>query len=501
MNERTNGVERAALYVRASTEHQNYSTQHQIAALRVYAAEKHYAIARIYEDDGRSGLTLEGRLGLMRLLLDVQEGTADFTIILVYDVSRWGRFQDIDESAHYEYACRKAGISIMYCAEPFSNDGSPLAAMLKSLKRAMAAEFSRELSSKVFSAQCRLTLAGYKQGGMAGYGLRRLAISSSGTAKGILAQGEYKNFPTDRVIHTLGPDAEIAIVRRIYDLYLRKSMTHQGIARLLNSEGVEHSPGRCWTDYHVLSILSNEKYCGTLVFNRSTQRMKSPRRPIEQEKWVTLPDAFDAIVSRETFELAAVERRLRRKIWSDGEMLDGLRDLFVEHGRVDAVLIDGAALPSAKSYAFRFQGLVAALDAAGVAASSVPRTILTRSRIQKITKETISEFERCAIAAGANLEKLSPRTFGVNGVVARILVTRCRYERSHRCWNLDLLHSPAVDFMIWVRMDQGNEFPQQYYLVPKADFPDQQYLWPSTRTLQRYDRYSRPSIKHMFGLA
>jgi DNA invertase Pin-like site-specific DNA recombinase len=61
--------------------------------------------------------------------------------VLVYDVSRWGRFQDSDESAYYEYRCRRAKIAVHYCAEPFPNDGSVTAALLKALKRAMAAEY------------------------------------------------------------------------------------------------------------------------------------------------------------------------------------------------------------------------------------------------------------------------------------------------------------------------------------------------------------------------
>jgi DNA invertase Pin-like site-specific DNA recombinase len=125
---------RVALYVRASTEHQNYSTRHQEAALRDYATNHRFEVCKIYRDEGRSGLTLGGRIGLLQLLSDVQSGKADFRGVLVYDVSRWGRFQDIDESAYYEYACRKSGIDVVYCTEPFDNDGSPLATVLKSLR-------------------------------------------------------------------------------------------------------------------------------------------------------------------------------------------------------------------------------------------------------------------------------------------------------------------------------------------------------------------------------
>ena len=83
---------RAALYVRASTEHQNYSTDHQEAALQEYAAVHDFQVERIYKDKGRSGLTLQGRSGLLQLLTDIQSGAARFDVVLVYDVSRWGRF-------------------------------------------------------------------------------------------------------------------------------------------------------------------------------------------------------------------------------------------------------------------------------------------------------------------------------------------------------------------------------------------------------------------------
>ena len=62
---------------------------------------------------------------------DVCAGRADFSIILVYDVSRWGRFQDADESAYYEYLCRSAGITVQYCADQFENDGSPISTIVK----------------------------------------------------------------------------------------------------------------------------------------------------------------------------------------------------------------------------------------------------------------------------------------------------------------------------------------------------------------------------------
>ena len=127
-------------------------------------------------------------------------GTTDYRAILVYDVSRWGRFQDSDEAAHYEFLCKSAGVLVHYCAETFANDGTLSSLIMKTLKRTMAAEFSRELSVKVLAGQKRLAHLGFKQGGVPGYGLRRMLVSASGVPKQELAAGERKSIATDRVI-------------------------------------------------------------------------------------------------------------------------------------------------------------------------------------------------------------------------------------------------------------------------------------------------------------
>ena len=156
---------RAAQYVRMSTEHQRYSPQNQMDRIARYAHLNGIEIVRTYADLGRSGLTLEGREGLANLLSDVVSGRADYNLILVYDVTRWGRFQDVDESAYYEFVCRRCNVRIEYCAEQFRNDGTTSSALLKTIKRTMASEYSRELSDKTFAGQCRLTTLGFKAGG------------------------------------------------------------------------------------------------------------------------------------------------------------------------------------------------------------------------------------------------------------------------------------------------------------------------------------------------
>jgi DNA invertase Pin-like site-specific DNA recombinase len=204
-----------------STDHQQYSTANQSQAIREYAARHGFKIERNYTDSGRSGLNIDDRDALKQLIDDVQSGAANYSTILVYDVSRWGRFQDADESAYYEYICKRAGISVQYCAEQFENDGSPVSTIVKGVKRAMAGEYSRELSVKVFTGQCRLIELGFRQGGPPGYGLRRNLIDQAGAAKSELARGEHKSIQTDRVVLVPGPPEEIHAVRWIYRSFVK----------------------------------------------------------------------------------------------------------------------------------------------------------------------------------------------------------------------------------------------------------------------------------------
>ena len=258
---------RAAEYVRMSTEHQQYSTENQADAIRQYAARRGFEIARTYGDAGKSGLNIGGRDGLKRLIDDVQRGNTDFAVVLVYDISRWGRFQDADESAYYEYLCKKAGIRVEYCAEQFENDGSMGSDIIKMMKRKMAGEYSRELSTKVFAGQCRLIELGFRQGGPAGYGLRRQMIDQNQQPKSILGRGERKSLQTDRVILIPGPDGEVETVRWMYRAFVEDGKSEAEVATQLNGKGIRTDLGHPWTRATVHQVLTNEKYIGTNVYS------------------------------------------------------------------------------------------------------------------------------------------------------------------------------------------------------------------------------------------
>jgi DNA invertase Pin-like site-specific DNA recombinase len=300
-----------AEYVRMSTDHQRYSIDNQRAALAEYAAAKSMKIVRSYADEGRSGLTIRFRSGLQALLREVHEPARPFNVILVYDISRWGRFQDADESAYYEHLLRRAGISIIYCAEPFENDGSPLCTIVKSVKRAMAAEFSRELSVKVATGMRRIAERGYRTGSHAGYGLRRVAVSEDGRRRTLLQRGERKHVHTDRIVLVPGPLEEIATVRRIFALYVHRRLGPKRIARQLEAEKAPLGIFSSWYGGAVNCMLTNEKYVGVLVYGKQTCRLRGPRTITPVAQRIRVPGAFEPIVDRTLFDAAQALRRSR----------------------------------------------------------------------------------------------------------------------------------------------------------------------------------------------
>ena len=143
------GKFRAALYVRTATQHHKYLIDTQSDKIHDYASKRSIVIIKTYSDVGKSGLSIFGRTGLQKLLSDVVSGRADFNLILVDDISRWGRFQDPGESAHYEYICKRAGIQVTYCTEQCENNSASVSTIVRAIKRSMAYEYRRELSVKI----------------------------------------------------------------------------------------------------------------------------------------------------------------------------------------------------------------------------------------------------------------------------------------------------------------------------------------------------------------
>ena len=347
-------MHRAAQYVRMSTDYQKYSIENQAVVIATYAELHKLTIVRTYRDDGVSGLRIENRTGLTELITDVQSGQADFGHLLVFDVSRWGRFQDVDESAHYEFICRKAGIKIAYCAEQFDNDGSLLSSIVKNIKRVMAAEFSRELSAKVLAGALRLAGLGFKMGGAAPFGLERRVVDDKCRPKGVLKVGERKFLSSDRVKLGPGTADQIEVVKWIFDEYLRHK-SQASVARGLNRRGVLTNREGPWRKNSIGMLLRNEAYIGNFIYNRDTEKLGAKRTHNPRDLWIRSEGAIEPIIERDVFLRAKKTMEERRVCIPEDEMLVRLRKLLMKKGKLNASIIDTArGVPSVSAYLLHF---------------------------------------------------------------------------------------------------------------------------------------------------
>ena len=495
---------RAAQYIRMSTEHQQYSTANQADIIREYAVARGYEIVRTYADHGKSGLRVEGRDALKELLEDVRSGTADFEAILVYDISRWGRFQDSDESAYYEYVCKRAGLCVEYCAEQFENDGSPVSTIIKGVKRAMAGEYSRELSAKVFKGQCRLIQLGYRQGGPAGFGLRRALINQTGDAKTILRKGEHKSLQTDRVVLVPGPDTELAIVREVYRRFIHEGHAERQIAEWLNEQRAPLEDEGSWTKARVHTILTNEKYIGNNVWNKVSFKLKRRRVRNPPDLLVRADGTFPAIIDPESFFTARGIIRERTRRFTDDEMIERLARVLRTHGYLSGALIDDAdGLPSSTAYRSRFGGLVQAYHLAGYTPDRNMEYIAINRRIRAAHPQLLEDIIQDLESVGADVQyRENEELLQINRMfTASLLLSRCRHTESQSArWLVRVPPRPRADVIILVRMDPANEQASDYYLLPRIGI-DLQRLVLHQNNGAKIDAFRFETLEFFRGMA
>lgn len=465
---------RAVAYVRMSTEHQQYSTENQLDVIRTFADSRGLEIVRVYADEGKSGLRLDGRDSLKRLISDVESGGANFAVVLVYDVSRWGRFQDPDVAASYEIRCKQAGVKILYCAEQFENDGSPISSIIKSVKRTMAGEYSRELSVKVHAGQCRHIREGHRQGGPAGYGLRRMRVDQTGAHQQELGRGEHKALQTDRVILVPGPVDEVATVRSIYRSFVEDGRTESEIAAELNERGAVTDRGTAWTRGTVHQILINEKYVGHNVWNRVSFKLKQERIRNPPAAWVRKEDAFEPIVEKLMFDAARQVILARSYRMSDAEMLEVLRRVLWRHGYLSGMVIDEArGCPSSSAYMSRFGSLLRTYSLIGYTPARDYSYVEINKHLRELHPGVVEGTERAIRDVGATVERGdAPGLLLVNSeFFVSLVLSRCRRtEWGGNRWIIRFDNALRPDITVAVRMDADAKTIRDYYLLPAIDF-------------------------------
>ena len=92
-----------AAYLRCSTELQQLSISDQKKEILEYAGKMNFEVVRWFVDEGKSGVLTKGRPAFGEMTAMVDSEKHDFVAVLCYDVSRWGRFINEEESGHYRW--------------------------------------------------------------------------------------------------------------------------------------------------------------------------------------------------------------------------------------------------------------------------------------------------------------------------------------------------------------------------------------------------------------
>lgn len=364
---------RAAAYLRVSTLRQPTSLALQRRELQGYARSEGFDIVAVYEDVGKSGMTLEKRSGLSRLLFDVVTKRANYAHVLVLDISRWGRFQDPDEAAHYEFVCRSHGVSVTYCRDLVGV--GPPAQLAKQVRRVMAADYVRQISDRTRRGKRGAAEAGRAPGAWPRYLVDRQIIEADGTCGPVLRCGGFRSHPLQslRLVPATGERSQT--VRRIFQMFVEGGRSMADIASILSEEGIFWTDGSRWTRRRVARILRDPLSKGLQHYGRSRTVLGVRGPELDKGRWGEI-QIFEGIVSEEMFEAAQARFRALdgRFAHTREELVFGLKALLDKEGRLTAALIDACPeIPSARRYMSRFGTLAEAERLAGYVRPRVSR--------------------------------------------------------------------------------------------------------------------------------
>lgn len=145
-------------YLRRSTDRQEQSIGDQRVAVERFARERGIRLLRHYIDDGISGTSTAGRRAFQDLIADaerlarlrrsraVDEHTDAFTVVVCYDVKRFGRV-DNDEAGYYRHILKRCGVEVLYASEGFTGGG--VDDLLRPVKQWQARQESKDLAKVV----------------------------------------------------------------------------------------------------------------------------------------------------------------------------------------------------------------------------------------------------------------------------------------------------------------------------------------------------------------
>ena len=278
-------------YTRVSTAMQidGYSLDAQKAKMKAFADFSDYEIVGEYEDAGKSGKSIVGRLDFNRMMNDIRDGKDGISFVLVFKLSRFGR--NAADVLSTLQVMQDFGVNLI-CVEDGIDSSKDAGKLMISILSAVA-EIERE-NIRVQTMEGRIQKAreGKWNGGFAPYGYR-------------LVEGKLEI-----------NEEEAVAIRAIFDQYINTDSGANGVSKYLENHGIQklqrqNGKSPTFNAHLIRTILKNPVYCGKIAYGRrKTEKIHGTRNEyhlVQQDDYISVDGLHEGIVSQEDWQAAQVK--------------------------------------------------------------------------------------------------------------------------------------------------------------------------------------------------
>lgn len=281
-------VAKAVVYARFSSDNQrDESIDAQLRAIEEYANKNDIKIVNKFIDRAKSA-TSDKRPAFQEMIKYCEADNTGISMVIVHKLDRFSR--DKYDSAMYKQKLKVKGIRVVSVLENLDN--SPESLILESVIEGMAQYYSANLAREVAKGQKENALKALHNGGDAPLGY---------------------DVAFDKTY--LVNEEEAQAVKIIFDMYVN-GYSYSNIIDKLNDLGYKTKRGNKFGKNSLHGILSNEKYTGVYVFNKTQRKGVNGKRNGHKQKSddeiIKVEGGMPQIIDREVF-LQAQEMMQKRK--------------------------------------------------------------------------------------------------------------------------------------------------------------------------------------------
>ena len=283
--------EKVYIYTRVSTTMQidGYSLEAQKTRMKAYADFNNYEIVGEYEDAGKSGKSIEGRIQFNQMMEDIKSGKDGVSFVLVFKLSRFGR--NAADVLSTLQVMQDFGVYLI-CVEDGIDSSKDAGKLMISVLSAVA-EIERE-NIRVQTMEGRIQKAreGRWNGGFAPYGY-------------CLVDGRLEI-----------NEEEAEAIRVIFQQYTTTDVGANGVAKYLENHGIrkiqrQNGKNPLFDAHLVRLILKNPVYCGKIAYGRrKTEKVHGTRNEyhlVEQDNYILVDGQHDAIIEEDVWQAAQIK--------------------------------------------------------------------------------------------------------------------------------------------------------------------------------------------------